>query len=206
VVLAVRLVVLALAVAVGAPGCASTRLVSQWKSPEYAAPRFSRILVIGVSRQPGLRRTFEDEFVDRLRAAGVDALPSYREIPEDGPVADARLREAVERAHADAAIVTRLIRVETRTSVTPGYYHPAPGLGWGFYDGYSAAWFGYYEPPLVYQYEVYISETSLYDMAGNRLVWTGTAQTTSPGDLDTEIRRYVGVVIKALEKQGLLPA
>jgi hypothetical protein len=31
----------------------------------------------------------------------------------------------------------------------------------------------------VYQYDVYISETSLYDVTRNQLVWAGTAQTTN---------------------------
>ena len=31
----------------------------------------------------------------------------------------------------------------------------------------------------VYQYDVYISETSLYDVTRNQLVWAGMAQTTS---------------------------
>jgi hypothetical protein len=201
----VRLIVLAIAVASGCAGCASTRIVNQWRNPDYVSAHFSRILVLGVSKQPATRRTFEDEFVARLRAAGVDAAPSYRYVPEDGPVDQARLQGAVKQAAADAAIMTRLVRVETRTGVTPGFYHPAPGFGLGFYGGYSAIWLGYYEPPQVYQYDVYISETLLYDMASNQLVWGGTAQTTAPGDLRTEVRGYVEIVINALREEGLLP-
>ena len=58
-----RVFALVIAVALGFTGCASTRIVNQWSNPDYATPRLRKILVIGVSRQPSIRRTFEDEFV-----------------------------------------------------------------------------------------------------------------------------------------------
>lgn len=200
----VRLV-LALALAIAVSGCATTRIVHEWKNPDYTAPSFKRILTIGVSEEPAIRRTFEDELATRLRGAGVDAEPSYRYIPESGQVAEARLQEAVRQANADGAVITRLVRVETRTHVSPGLYYPAPLIGLGLYPGYSAAWIGYYEPPRVYQYDVYISETSLYDTARNQMVWSGTVQTRAPRDIGQEIRRYVDVVVEALQDRRLLP-
>jgi hypothetical protein len=183
-------------------GCSSTKIVSQWENPQHVPARFTRLLVIGVSQQPGLRRAFEDEFVARLKAAGVDAVASYVSIPEDGQVEEARLQEAVRQSGADGVLMTRLVRVERRTEVAPGYY--SPSLGFGMYPWYSAGWVGYYEPPRVYQYDVYISETSLYDVTHNRLVWSGTVQTRAPGDLDKAIARYVETVIKALKKEQVL--
>jgi len=187
-------------------GCSSTsRIVNQWSSPEYAAPRFARIMAIGITRQPSIRRSFEDEFVTRLKATGVDAVPSYHFITEDGPVEEPRLREAVKQAGADATIMTRLVQVEKKTRVSPGIYQPAPAA-FGFYRGYAGAWYGYYEPPTVYQYDVYISETSLYDVKKNQLVWSGTVETEEPRDIRKEIARYVDTVIDALKTRNLLAA
>jgi hypothetical protein len=200
-----RIFVLAMAVALGLTACAaSTKIVNEWVSPDYTSPRFRKIMVIGVSKQPSIRRTFEDEFVKQLKATGVDAVPSYLYIPEDGQVDEGRLQAAVKQAGADAVIVTRLVRVEKKTEVSPGFYQPAPAFG--FYGGYSAAWMGYYEPPRVYQYDVYISETSLYDMTKNRLVWAGTVETTAPHDINREIERYVDTVIDALKGKNILSA
>jgi hypothetical protein len=78
------------------------------------------------------------------------------------------------------------------------------GHGFGFYGEYSGAWVGYYEPPTIYQYDVYISETSLYDMVKNQLVWTGTVETRAPADINAEISHYVDKVIKALKSKHLL--
>jgi len=197
-----RIFALAMAVALGLTACAaSTKIVNQWTSPDYTSPRFKKIMVIGVSKQPSIRRTFEDEFVTKLKGAGVEAVPSYLYISEDGQVDESRLQAAVKQAGADAVIITRLVRVEKKSEVSPGFYQPAP---FGFYGGYSAAWRGYYEPPRVYQYDVYISETSLYDM--NQLVWAGTAETTDTGDINKEIQGYVVAVIDALKNRNILPS
>jgi hypothetical protein len=197
----VRIGILVL-LALGATGCASTRIVNHWVNPEYAAARFHRLLVIGVSTQSSIRRTFEDEFVASLKAAGVDAVPSHRHIAEDGRVEETRLQQAVREAAADAVLMTRLVQVERRTQVTPGVWAPGPIVG--FYPWYTAGWVGYYEPPRVYQYDVYISETSLYDVKRTQMVWTGTAHTTASGNINRDISHYVKKVIKALEHDHVL--
>jgi len=184
-------------------GCGSTHIVQQWSNPDYVAPRFERIMVIGITRQASMRRSFEDEFVAKLKATGVDAVPSYRVIPEDGPVEEARLHEAVKQAGADATITTRLVQVDRKTETRPGTYRPAPH---GVYRGYAGAWSGYYEPPTIYQYDVYVSETSLFDVKKDQLVWSGTVETESPRDIKKELSRYVDTVIEALKKRNLLIA
>ena len=173
-----RIFALALAVALGLTACAaSTKIVNQWVSPDYTSPRFKRIMVIGVSKQPSIRRTFEDQFVSQLKAAGVDALPSYLYISEDGQVDEGRLQAAIKQANADAVMITRLVRVEKKTEVSPGFYQPVPA--WlRLLHGYSAAWVGYYEPPRVYQYDVYVSETNLYDRLRTR--WCGPVRRRPP--------------------------
>ena len=183
-------------------GCAATELVNQWSNPAYTAPGFKRVMVIAVTKQASIRRNFEDEFVAQLKAAGVDAVPSYQYIQDEGQAEEGRLNEAVLKAGADAAIITRLVRREQKTDITPGFYQPAPTFG--FYGWYSSGWVGYYEPPRVYQYEVYTSETSLYDVRKNQVVWTGTAQTTAPGDINKEIRDYAEIMIQALKEKKLI--
>jgi hypothetical protein len=182
--------------------CAATQIINQWSNPDYTAGSFKKILVIGVTKQASIRRTFEDEFVAQLRALGVDAVPSYELIPEDGQVLESRLRETVKQVGADAVIMTRLVRVEKKADVAPGPYGPFPAFG--FYRWYSSAWVGFYEPPRVNFYDIYISETSLYEVAKDQLVWSSVAKTTDLGDIRKEIKEYVEVVIRALNKKNLL--
>ena len=189
-----------------ASGCAPPpRILAQWTHPDYVprkqeAPALAnkQVMVIGISRQDSIRRNFEDNFVSHLRATGVKAVPSYRYMKEPGPVPEERLNEAVKRAGAEAVIMTRLVAVEGRRQVSPGLHRP------GFYPWYRWGWQGFYEPPRVYYYDVFLSETSVYDLATNEVIWTGTVRTTDPRDLDREIRNYVETVISALGEQNLI--
>lgn len=182
-------------------GCASTSLVNEWQSPD-ARPTVRKVLVVGVTRQASVRRVFEDEFAAQLRAAGVEAVPSYSILPEDGQAEQSRLEQAVREAGADGVLVTRLVKQEQRLDVTPGSYRPPFGMG--FYGWYSSAWIGYYEPPSVYRYDVVTAETSLYSPPESKLVWSGTTETFSPKDVRKETAGFAKVIIAALRKHGLV--
>lgn len=56
----------------------------------------------------------------------MDAAPSYHYIPEESRTAEVRMLEAVKQAGADAAVITRLVQVEKKTEVTPGFYRRLP--------------------------------------------------------------------------------
>jgi hypothetical protein len=190
------------AIALALAACASTSLINSWRDPAYSGPPLKKIMVMGVSTQPSVRRVFEDQFVAELKMAGVDGVASYTFIPQDGKADEATLRKAVEEAGADGALITRLVRIEQKYQVTSGFYHPGPMTG--FYGWYSSAWVGYYEPPTVYQYDVVTAETSLYDIDAQRLLWSGTTETFAPTAVKKETKGFAKIIIEALKRQGLI--
>ena len=114
---------------------------------------------------------------------GVDAVPSYRHIPETGKVSQERLLATVEKTQADAAIITRLVRAEERIDASPGYHTAFPAIG--LYGLYSSAWYaGFYTPGWIRQYPVFFSETTLYDVLKDEVVWTATIRTIDPDNID----------------------
>jgi hypothetical protein len=184
-------------------GCASSNtLVSQWSNPAYTAPSFRRLMVAGIGGETSIRRNFEDEFLAQLRAAGVDALPSYRYMPEEEKIDEAKLKQAARTAGADAVIMARAVSVEQKTEYGPSYY-PTPSFGI-FGRNVGAVWHGLYGSPSVHRYNEYTSETTLHDLAKNEVVWTGTVKTTEPGNVGKAIKEYVAAVIKALTEKNLL--
>ena len=135
------------------------------------------------ARRPEAERRLAEEATARLNDA-------YRTLKD--PVARA---EYLLELHG-------LVKSEQKTQVSPGFYHPAPAMG--FYGWYSAAWVGYYEPPMVYQYDVVTSETSLYSPPQSRLVWSGMTETFAPQDVKKETRGFAKVIIGALREQGII--
>ena len=183
--------------------CASTKLVNIWRDPGYAGPPITKVLVIGVTKQSGIRRTFEDIFAERLRDYRVTAVQSYTLIPEDGEVSHERLAHAIAQSGADAALITRLVRVDRQIQVYPGTYVGPPFVG--FYGFYSSAWVGFYDPPQAYAYDVVTSETTLFEAKTNRLIWSGTSETFAPQDVRKDTQEFVTLIAQALAVQGLIP-
>ena len=194
---------LVLTAALALAGCSTTKpIVNEWSNPGYTSSSFARIMVGGAGEQTSILRNFEDEFVAQLRAAGVDALPSYRYIPEDQSIDEAKLKQAAKGAGADAAILARSVNVERKTEYGPSYY---PGTSFGVFGSHvGASWSGLYGAPSIRHYDVYTSETTLYDVAKNDVVWAGTVQTTQPENVNTAIKSYVEAVVKALNEKNLL--
>jgi hypothetical protein len=181
--------------------CASTTLSNSWVNPEYKGPPLKKVMVVGVSSQPALRRTFEDEFVKELKAVGVQGVASYNFIPEDGQAEEARISKAVKEAGVEGVLITRFVRVDVNTQVTPAY---PPMWGMGYYGGYAGAWGGYYDPPMVSQTDTLVLETSLYGVDESHLLWSGTTQTFAPSNLKQEMPGFAKVVIGALQKHKLI--
>lgn len=157
--------------------------------------------MVGVSDQPALRRTFEDQFVKDLKAVGVDAVASYNFIPEGGRAEEARVDQAVKDAGADGVLITRLVRVDVNTQVTPTY---RPMMGMGYYGGYAGAYGGFYDPPMVTQTDTLVLETNLYGVDEAHLLWSGTTQTFEPTNLNQEMPGFTKVIIGALQKRKLI--
>ena len=185
-----------------AAGCASTTLTNSWRAPDYN-DSISSLVVVGVSKQASVRRVFEDEFAAQLEAQGVRAVPSYTLVPEDGPIDEDSLRNAVDSSGADAVIITRLVKVENKVAVT----QPSPPITarYPYYYGYySRAWVGYYEPPIVQEYDIVIAETTVFVKDRAEPVWSGTTETFAPTDLKKETTGFANVVIDALVKESLI--
>jgi hypothetical protein len=196
-------IIVVCALTLGFAGCsATTPVVSEWRNPGYSSASFKRIMVGGLGGATSVRRNFEDEFVTQLRAVGIDALPSFRYMPETEQIDEANIRQAAQKSGADAAIIARPIQVEEKRQLSPSYF-PAPWFG--FYGPHlGASWYGLYGAPSVYRYNEYTSETTLYDIAKNEVVWSGTIKTTDPSDVKAAIKTYVEVVMRALHDKNLL--
>jgi hypothetical protein len=184
-------------------GCAATSLTNQWKDPQTGGAQVRKVLVVGVSEYPSIRRVFEDEFVAQLRGAGLAAEPSYRFITQDGQADPAVLAKAAEEAGAEATLVTRLVGVEQVTDFVPGpYWGPWPWIGYaGWYPAVGA---GMVVGPSVYQCNVLITETTLYLQPAGKLLWSGMTRTIAPQDVSRETQRFAKLIIDSLSKQGIL--
>ena len=184
-------------------GCATTELTNTWKDPQYHGGPVKKIMVVGISNQASVRRSFEDTFAQTLKGNGVEAVPSYTVVPEDGQMPEDKLLAAVKQSGADAVLITRMVERQTDIAVTPaapmGMYRTTSMSGY-----YSGAWMGYYEPMAVQEFHYVVAETTLFVAGRSEPVWSGMTRTEESNDIRFATEGFAKPVIAAMKKEGLI--
>jgi hypothetical protein len=170
-------------------------VTNQWRDPSWPGPPATNVVVVGISRSDTMRHIFEDTFSQQLQAAGVQAAPSYTQIPA-GTTGSVQLRDLVKSSGAQVVLVTRVQRVEQKVNVTPS----GPMYG-GFYGWYGGAWAS---TPDVTQYDVVTLETSVWDARSEKLVWTVTTQAIGTKDVAKATTQLAQTLIPKLKTDGIL--
>jgi hypothetical protein len=182
--------------------CASTKLTHVWVDEASKGTSFSKYLVIGISDQEGIRRSFEENFVEQLKQNGVVAVSSADalDIPADKKLEKEPILEVVRKYQNDAVIITHLIGVEKRQ-----VYRSRPPLYRGYYDYYHYA-YGYVHRPGYYTTHEFVKlETNVYDVKTEKPVWSGQSETWEPESDRQLLDEVIKMVVKEMHKNGLLP-
>jgi hypothetical protein len=186
-------------------GCANTQLKTVWIDPQFQGP-LSKVLVVGVSKEPANRRVFEDEFCARIKEKGVTAVPSYTifSSPED-MLDENTVLDQLKRRGVGSVLVTRLI-----DSKTVRQYYP-PEREYDVPRPYYRGWHGYYRtgyervtrPGYVTEYEVLTLETNVYAVDGEKLIYSAISETTVDSTSEAELRAFVDTMVANMSAEGL---
>jgi hypothetical protein len=203
--------VLAVLLTVSAVGnCKSTKLVASVLSPTYAGQHFKKVLVIGMSDNPAIRTDFEEAMSNKLKSAGVHAVPGYNILlrPKSAKMDPTYLREQIKEHQIDAVLVTRLVSVTNNTTYIPGqaYTLPFPYYN-SFYGYYNNIYPVVYTPGYLMHEKTVRVETSLYETSTPEaeFIWTGLSETFNPDPkkIDKAINAVVDVVMDDLQKEKI---
>ena len=191
--------------------CQTTSIQSAWYDTSYKGGPFKKVVVIASDGTTADSRVFEDIFVQKLQAAGVQAVPGYTTVPPDARRSESTFAPAVAATGADGVILVRLLRVDTKTQVST-VMMPGPMIGpWGGFYGpgfYGGGFYGggFYAVPDVTQYDVASVETNVYNVNTKSLVWAATTQTVNPTTVAQEAPNFADIIIAQLRARNLLPA
>lgn len=177
--------------------CASTNITSTWRDPAIGPVQFRKVVGIALSADSTLRRIAEDEFV---RAVGPSlGIAGYAVVPDEDLQDRDRVRERVEAAGVDGAVVFRLTAVEvTERWVPPTTY----GNAWGYWGSAAPMVF---EPGYMTTDRTVVIETNVYNVADARLVWSARSETFNPRNSRTLVDDVVRVVVAKLREEKLIP-
>jgi hypothetical protein len=206
-----------LAVTVVLAACQTTSINSAWFDPNFSGGPMKKIDVVALGTNLANRRVAEDVFAQKLRDAGVDGVAGWTVIPDEARAAQGPFTEAVTRTGAQGLLVVRLLGVDTRTQVTttmvpttgPMWGGPGWGRSWG--GGWGGGWggAGTFGPAMVpvqevSQYDLAIVETTLYEVATGRPVWSANTQTFNPSSVQREAPGFADLIIGQLKARGLI--
>lgn len=185
-------------------GCATTTLVSTWEDPTYTQ-KIDKILVLGMSKNEGIRTQYEHTLASAITAQGAQAMPAAAYLPSDAEPTRKSVEEAIAGKGFDTVLVTRLISSTTEQRYVPGtpYVAPAPYYH-GFYDYYLNTFPMVYSPGYIVNDKVVNLETNVYDIESGKLVWAVVSESFNPENLDKEIDALSKLIVDQLKKDGML--
>lgn len=182
-------------------GCQSTFIRSAWFDTDFAGPPMRKILVVADVGTTASSRIVEDAFVEKLRAAGVDAVAGHA-VSIDSGTGDTPFVTAVTGTGAQGLLLVRLLGVDTRTQVSTTMV--AGGAAWG-----RGAWGTSTRQPMpvvqMSQHDLATVETKLFDVKTRAVVWAATTSTFNPRSVEREVPSFAGVIIGALQARGVVP-
>lgn len=185
--------------------CTTSELVARHANPDYAGKPFKSVMVVAVTKDELLRRTFEDRMVSLLDRRGLKGIPAYAAVGSRGQAEEADLRQAITRSGAEGVLVTRVTRVDRSSGYVPGAT-VAVGVGMGgFYGYYSGVWQTVnVAPQKITGPSWTVSETRLFDAKNGALAWTGTVDTRENDDLGAALTQYIDLVFGAMVNDRVL--
>jgi len=183
-------------------GCATSRLISQQSNPDYVGKTFKSVMVVAVTSDELIRRTFEDRMIALLGKRGLKGIPAYAAVGSRGQVEEADLRQAIARSGAEGVLVTRVTRVDRSSGTVPG---ATVMVGVGFYGYYSTVW----QTVNVSAQKITgpswtVSETRLFDAKNGVLAWTGVMDTRENDNLGAALTQYIDVIFDAMVSDRVL--
>jgi len=186
-------------------GCTSSKITGEWKNPDLGNKKYTRVLVIGVAKQPDKRKFYEDEFTKQLTRQGIMAIASHTVIPRDKMQDRNTIINSVEELKMDGVIITRLLGTKQQKVVPHGKTYQVPyGYYNNMYDYYNNSFAT--APPRSYaeNHEYLQLETNLYDAETQALVYSINTDTFLRQQFQSRITAYIETVVQQLRKNSLL--
>jgi len=186
-------------------GCGSTSIRNSWAAPDVQGPLgFQKILVVFMDPSETTRRAGEDALVERIgsdRAVASHTMFTAQEV-QNADQNQAANQRKVEAAGIDSAIVMRMVNEQQELNYTPGMTYPR-AYG-GFYGMYGYGWGAAYSPGYMRTDTIVSVETNLYQLDGDKLIWSGVTETYNPSDIGKQVNEIADAVSKNLTERGLL--
>jgi hypothetical protein len=187
----------------------STKMISSWFAPEAKGVKFSKFLVVVVTRLPVTRRHAEDEMVRLIKRRGNQAQASYEVLSELELEDLTSAKVKVDSSGADGAILLRLYTFERSTKYQPSGNSGGPPTASRDPVDPMFKEYTFFAPhggsdDLTYTKLVVEIETMVYSLNDDKLLWRGVSRTKNPLGPQVVVQEIAEEVINKMKQQGLI--
>jgi hypothetical protein len=185
------------------------KLQMSWKNLDYSGAKPHRILIIGMSENPQIRVDFEDDLSSAIVKDGLEAVPGYSILfrTHSAELDRDYLQSQIRDFKIDAVLVSRLVKVDKKTTYVPGHNYTVPYPYYrSFYGYYGTVYHQVYSPDYLREDTTVRVETNFYAATpqDGLLVWTGTSDSFNPKSAQKVIDGLVKLIVKELKTQNIL--
>lgn len=197
------LFIVVLAFTVVACSGSSSQMIPTHMEEKHVGKPIKDVLIIVIIDNKEIRAVFEKHFKDWLNAKGVEAIISTNVLSVEMGVKLEKedIVDVVGKYENDAILITRIVGMQE----TEVFSRDRPRYFFNYYGFYNYG-YAYVTWPTIYGEKVTFSlETGLYDVTTESLIWAGESLVKNPKTTGQAIGQVVDMVMKELEKNGLLP-
>lgn len=184
-----------------AVACSPIKKLEVWKEETYSASP-QKILLIAIAKRERTRRQAENVLANQLVKRGIEAVPSYKVLPQSDEKPDRQTVEAkVRELGFDSVLVARSISEKEITN------HQYGGVVLGGVAVYNGGWYGYgygYTYNREYDSDYFIISTKLYDVDSEMPAWSYLAQIKVDGSREKAINQLVPTIVEQLEASQII--
>jgi hypothetical protein len=182
--------------------CAPIKKLEVWKDENYARhPK--KILLIAMAKRENIRRQAENVLANELVKRGVDAIPSYKVLPQSEEKPDRQAVEAIVRDLGfDSVLVAHSI---SQKEITNHQYGGVVVSGVAVYS--DGGWSGYaygFSYNREYDTDYFIVATKLYDVDSEKPAWSYLAQVKVEGSKEKAVNKLIPTIVEQLEASKIL--
>lgn len=186
--------------------CSSgTKVIATWKNEQVKMDKINKILLIGVAKDPWVRKMFEGELKKEFSDYDVEAISSLEIVSPDEKITKENFDLYFGHKEFDAVLVTRVV-AQNIDKQTVYNYTPSYGLygGYGFYGYYNYS-VGYMNSPgyLIETKNVNL-ETNIFDIESKQMAWSTISESFDVKKASDVIDPIVQLIVDQMATDGLI--
>ena len=184
-----------------AAACSPIKKLEVWKEETYSTHP-QKMLLIAIAKRDRTRRQAENVLANQLVKRGLEAIPSYKVLPQEEKLDRQAVEAKVRELGFDSVLVARSISQKEITN------HQYGGVVVGGEAVYSnGGWHGYaygYSYNREYDSDYFIISTKLYDVDSEMPAWSYLAQIKVDGSRERAINQLIPTIVEQLEASEII--